>query len=94
MLVWASANRDEAHFAEPDRLRLDRPHGRDHLGFGRGAHFCVGAHLARLEARAVCTEVLSRTSRLEPVPGDPPAWAPSIFVRRLSRLPLRAEPVP
>jgi cytochrome P450 len=94
MLVWASANRDEAHFAEPDRLRLDRVHGRDHLGFGRGAHFCVGAHLARLEARVVCTELLSRTSHLEPVPGDPPTWAPSIFVRRLSRLPLRAEPAP
>lgn len=92
MLIWASANRDESHFYDPDRLRLDRPHGRDHLGFGRGAHFCVGVHLARLEAAAVCSELLARTSSLEPMPGDPLAWAPSIFVRRLTRLALRAEP--
>ena len=86
MLLWASANRDPAHFADPDVLRLDRRHSKQHLGFGRGAHFCIGAPLARLEARVMVEELLVGTRRVALRAGDPPVHAHSIFVRRLERL--------
>lgn len=88
MLLWASANRDETRIEAPDELRLDRRHPRDHLAFGRGAHFCIGANLARLEARVVCEDLLARDQRLVPSPDAKPEYARSIFVRRLERLPL------
>ena len=88
MLCWAAANRDPAHFDEPDALRLDRRHSKQHLGFGRGAHFCIGAPLARLEARIVLEELLPRTRQIALRASDPPVHARSIFVRRLERLPL------
>ncbi|MEE2673268.1 MAG: cytochrome P450 [Myxococcota bacterium] len=90
MLLWASANRDTAHIDAADELQLDRRHPKQHLGFGRGAHFCIGAPLARLEARVVCEELLARTERISLVRGAAPVWAPSIFVRRLEHLPLAA----
>jgi len=88
MLLWASANRDPSYFEAPETLRLDRRHPKHHLSFGRGAHFCIGAPLARLEARVVCEELLARTTQLSLCPGDAPAYARSIFVRRLERLPI------
>ncbi len=90
MLLWAAANRDPAHFEDPDALRLDRRHSKQHLGFGRGAHFCIGAPLARLEARVMMEELLARTRRIALRPGQPPIHAHSIFVRRLEHLPLDA----
>ena len=86
MLLWASANRDPAHFADPDALRLDRRHSKQHLGFGRGAHFCIGAPLARLEARVMMEELLAGTRQIALRAGDPPVHAHTIFVRRLERL--------
>jgi cytochrome P450 len=91
LLLWASANRDEARFERPDELDLDRRHPRDHLGFGRGIHFCVGAPLARLEARVILEELLGRTRRFALDPALPPAHVPSLFVRRLAHLDLRAD---
>ncbi len=91
MLLWASANRDAAHVEDPDALRLDRRHPKDHMSFGRGSHFCIGAPLARLEARVVCEEVLARTSELSLLEHDPPVPAHSIFVHRLERLPVVAK---
>jgi len=59
LIMLASANRDERHFGHPDRFDIHRkPIG--HLTFGRGAHFCVGAPLARLEGRVALEEVLKR----------------------------------
>ena len=92
MLVWASANRDPAVFEDPDSLRLDRLHPKHHMSFGRGAHFCVGAPLARLEARLIVEEVLARTQRIRLCADSPPVHTPSIFVRRLERLSVEAEP--
>jgi cytochrome P450 len=58
LLVYASANRDEAVFGdEADVLRIDR-HPNPHVSFGFGPHFCLGAALARLEARVVLSELL------------------------------------
>jgi hypothetical protein len=89
LLLWGSANRDPAAFDTPDELRLDRPGGRAHLGFGKGDHFCVGAALARLEARIALTLLLDETTAVTTT--ETPAWIPSVMVRRLERLPLRVE---
>lgn len=59
VLWFASANRDEEVFADPDRFVLDRSPN-DHLTFGWGVHFCIGAHVARAEAQALFEEVLRR----------------------------------
>ena len=91
MLSWASANRDESVFEGPDELRLDRRLPKNHVGFGRGGHFCIGAHLARLEARLVVEAVLKQTSHVTLDPAKPVVHAKSIFVRRPEQLPLCAE---
>ncbi|WP_077087910.1 cytochrome P450 [Mycobacterium rhizamassiliense] len=59
LVMLASANRDERHFDDPDHFDIRRKPG-GHLTFGRGAHFCVGAPLARLEGRIALEEVLKR----------------------------------
>jgi len=66
LLVYASANRDESVFgSDADRLRVDR-HPNPHVSFGFGPHFCLGAALARLEARVVLGELLHRFDSLAP----------------------------
>jgi cytochrome P450 len=65
LLVYASANRDEEVFGEDaDRLRVDR-HPNPHVAFGFGPHFCLGAALARLEARVVLSGLLERFDHIE-----------------------------
>jgi cytochrome P450 len=64
-LMYASANRDEHVFAEPDKFIWDRPNIGEHLAFGRGPHNCVGAALARLELRVALEELLASTARFE-----------------------------
>jgi cytochrome P450 len=64
-LVYASANRDESVFPEPDEFKLNRANIDQHLAFGRGPHHCVGAALARLELRIALEELLARTARIE-----------------------------
>lgn len=64
LLMLASANRDARHFDDPDSFDIHRKPG-GHLTFGRGAHFCLGAPLARLEGRVALEEVLKRFPRWE-----------------------------
>ncbi len=92
MLLWASANRDPARVDDPDEFSLDRKHPKDHMTFGRGGHFCLGATIARLEGRIVCEELLRATDAIAPRPGQEPVHANSIMVRRLEQLPLDAKP--
>ncbi len=73
-LLWASANRDEAVFGNPDEFRLDREPAQNLL-YGRGIHVCPGAQLARLELRVVIEELLEHTRNLALAPGRQSAVA-------------------
>ena len=84
LLMWGAANRDPAHIDAPNEFRLNRTSVKDHVTFGKGAHFCVGAALARLEARIVLGMLLDRTSWIEAA--DVGEWLPSILVRRREHL--------
>ncbi len=71
VLAWtASANRDPAQFPDPDRFDIEREPNR-HLAFGHGIHFCVGAPLARLEARIALPMMLGQLRNLQRVEGFP-----------------------
>jgi cytochrome P450 len=61
-LAYASANRDEAVFDDPDSFRLDRPNVREHLAFGRGPHRCAGMAMARVELQIAIRELLAATA--------------------------------
>ncbi|MDT4947242.1 MAG: hypothetical protein QOH14_3975, partial [Pseudonocardiales bacterium] len=92
LLLWGAANRDAAEFDRPDDVDLQRAVPRHHLAFGRGIHHCVGAPLARIEARIVLTELLGRTSNICLDPSDRPRWVNSLMVRRHEHLPVGLVP--
>jgi len=73
-VLWASANRDEAVFGDPDEFRLDRDPAQNLL-YGRGVHVCPGASLARLELRVVMEELLRQTRQIALVSGREPVIA-------------------
>jgi cytochrome P450 family 142 subfamily A polypeptide 1 len=68
VLMYSSANRDPAHFTDPERLDLTRAPNH-HLSFGFGTHFCLGAALARLEIRVFLEELVRRVREVRVVPG-------------------------
>jgi cytochrome P450 len=89
----AAANRDPAHFPDPDAFDIDRPGLREQLAFSRGAHACPGAPLARLEARVAIERLLDRTAEIriceaEHGPADDRRYAyePTYMLRSLSQL--------
>ncbi|HLL52931.1 MAG TPA: cytochrome P450 [Myxococcaceae bacterium] len=85
-LMIGSANRDPAHFPDPDRLDVARRDNR-HVAFGTGAHFCVGAPLGRLEGQLAMAELLRRFPRLEPA--GKPSRLESATMRGFNSYPLR-----
>jgi cytochrome P450 family 144 len=89
LLLWGAANRDPSHFDDPAQFRLNRSAGKGHITFGKGAHFCVGAALARTEATIVLGQLLERTSHFYAT--DTGRWLPSLLVRRLEHLQLACE---
>ena len=89
LLLWGAANRDDAEFERPDEIDLDRKVPRHHLSFGRGIHPCVGAPLARIEARNVLTVLLERTKAIALDPDHAPRWVNSLMIRRHEQLPVR-----
>lgn len=90
LLLWSAANRDPAEFDRPDQVVLDRETPRHHVAFGRGIHHCVGAPLARIEAKAVLETLLAQTEHFE-LAGEP-RWVNSLMVRRHATLPLHCTP--
>jgi len=86
VMFYASANRDEDVFDDPDRFHIDRNVGR-HLAFGVGEHFCLGANLAKRSQRALWLELGSRLESVELI-GEP-EWIHSPFVVGLKHLPVR-----
>lgn len=89
-LMWASANRDERFWDNPEVFDMNRAKVKKHLTFGHGAHACIGRELARMEIKIVIKQLLARTSKIEIV-GDTPFEA-SMFARTLLRLPLAFLP--
>lgn len=89
-LVYGSGNRDENTFREPDQLRLDRSSEGNHLAFGKGEHFCLGAPIARLETRVGINAWLDRTKEIV-LDADPDdiEYLPSFAQHGITRLPLR-----
>ena len=85
LLYYASANRDEAVFANPDRFDVRRDPN-PHLGFGgAGPHFCLGAHLARREIAVMWRELFARLPDIRAA-GEP-EWLASSFINGVKRLP-------
>jgi len=85
-LFYASGNRDEEIFDEPYRFRIDREPN-DHVGFGRGEHVCLGAHLARLELRTVFDQIRARLEAFERT--GKAERVRSSFVGGIKRAPIR-----
>lgn len=86
VVYFASANRDERVFADPDRFDIGR-RPNDHLAFGHGPHFCLGAHVARRQMRAIFGAVLDRWHGIEPA--GPPVRLRSNFQNGVKHLPIR-----
>jgi cytochrome P450 family 142 subfamily A polypeptide 1 len=91
VLMYASANRDERVFADPETFDVTREHNH-HVAFGFGTHFCLGASLARLEIRVMFEELLRRIPDWRIAPGAEPAVVPSAFTRGYDAIPIEFTP--
>jgi cytochrome P450 len=85
LMLYASANRDERAIDRPDELDLTRR--TDHLAFGIGPHYCLGANLARMEVKTVFQELFSRLPDITAPPGVTPARGDSTLVLALQDIP-------
>jgi cytochrome P450 family 142 subfamily A polypeptide 1 len=89
LLCYPSANLDPDEFEDPLAFRIDR--NPQHVAFGIGTHFCLGANLARMEMRVALEQVLKRMPNME-YAGDGPVLAPSSLVRTCSEMKVRFTP--
>jgi len=90
VMFYGSANRDAAVFPAPDRLDVGRTPN-EHVAFGGGGpHFCIGAHLARIEIAAMLRAIFTRLPDI--TPAGPVEWLPSVFISGPRRLPVRFTP--
>jgi cytochrome P450 len=96
IVTWiGSANHDESVFPDPEKFDISRtPHGHPHVGFGHGIHFCLGAPLARLEAKVALKIILERLQGLEIDDSRKEDIKPlnSLLLHGVSQLPLRFTP--
>lgn len=93
ILVYPAANRDPAAFTDPDRFDVRREQNQ-HLSFGFGPHFCLGASLARLELKVMFTELVRRLPDIRLATADPLAWRASNFITGPEAMPVRFTPTP
>jgi len=91
LLMYSSANRDPAHFDDPERFDVTRSPNH-HLAFGFGTHFCLGAALARLEIRSFFEEFVARVAEVRIAPGTEPVEMPNAFVYGLREARLELVP--
>ena len=91
LLLYPSANRDEAVFDDPFRFDIGRTPN-EHVAFGFGTHFCLGNSLARLELRVMFEQLLARLPDLELVGGDEPGYRAANFVSGYESMPVRFTP--
>jgi cytochrome P450 family 142 subfamily A polypeptide 1 len=91
LMLYPSANRDEDVFDDPDTFKVER--NPQHLGFGIGNHFCLGANLARMEMRVAFRELLRRLPDMEYADGGP-MMRPSALVRSCIHMRVRYTPEP
>jgi cytochrome P450 family 142 subfamily A polypeptide 1 len=91
LMLYQSANRDERHFDDPDRLILDRDPN-THIAFGYGVHFCLGANLARMEVKVVFQELFRRLCDIRVADGAEIERNASSLVLAISRLPVVFTP--
>jgi cytochrome P450 len=87
MVGLTAANRDAGRYAAPDTFDIHRA-TRGHLAFGHGIHYCLGAPLARLEARTALRSLLERAPDLA-LDGPPGEWLPGVLIRGMRSLPVR-----
>jgi cytochrome P450 len=89
LVMYASANRDEREWDNPETFDINRDAGRQ-IGFGQGAHACAGQSLARLETTAILRALIERVDRIEIT--SAPTWAINNIIHRHERLPLKLIP--
>jgi len=89
LLLFAAANRDPRHYERPDNFEITRAVS-DHLSFGCGIHFCLGAHLARLEARILLEQLVQSAEHIEELAA--PQWSRNPTLRGPTSLKLRLHP--
>ncbi|MCX7864221.1 MAG: cytochrome P450, partial [Novosphingobium sp.] len=98
-VVLMAASNDPAHFDHPESFDMDRPGNRDHMGFSKGAHACLGAPLGRLESRVAIERILARTAdiRISEKHHGPPGnrrfrFEPTYSFRSLAELHVELDP--
>jgi cytochrome P450 family 142 subfamily A polypeptide 1 len=89
LLAYPSANRDPDEFDDPDSFRIER--NPNHVAFGLGSHFCLGANLARMEMRVAIEQILRRLPDMEYAAAGP-VLVPSSLVRTCAEMKVRFTP--
>ncbi|MBL7490488.1 cytochrome P450 [Frankia sp. AgB1.9] len=91
LLLYESANFDDAHFTDPERFDVTRAPN-DHLAFGFGTHFCLGNQLARHELTVMFSRLLARLPDMELATGEPLRRRPANFVSGIEAMPVHFTP--
>ncbi|MCY1022298.1 cytochrome P450 [Pyxidicoccus sp. MSG2] len=92
VLLFGSANRDETQFERPDTFDIHRSNASQHLTFGRGPHFCIGASLARLEIRIALETLFARLPNLRLPPSPELTFTTNLVLRWLKHLTVEWDP--